>query len=154
MMAIDVEVPELDVGEREFLPTIKKIVSNYVPETRVTVPMKTVIILSDEVPVYQRLRQLAPREKVAVDRQVEEWLSEGIIRHSCSDYASPVVLVAKKDGTLRLCIDYRALNKKLYVTVIRCRSLTSRLISCAMLLYFRRWIYGMVFFTYRWMRTV
>lgn len=113
MMAIDVEVPELDVGERKFLPTIKKIVSNYVPESRVTVPMKTVIILSDEVPVYQRPRRLAPREKVAVDRQVEEWLSEGIIRHSCSDYASPVVLVAKKDGTLRLCIDYRALNKKI-----------------------------------------
>lgn len=113
MMAIDVEMPELDVGEREFLPTIKKIVSNYVPESRVTVPMKTVIILSDEVPVYQRPRRLAPSEKVAVDRQVEEWLSEGIIRHSCSDYVSPVVLVAKKDGTLRLCIDYRALNKKI-----------------------------------------
>jgi len=71
MMGIDVEVPELDVGEREFLPTIKKIVSNYVPESRATVPMKTVIILSDEIPVYQRPRRLAPREKVAVDRQVE-----------------------------------------------------------------------------------
>lgn len=113
MMAIDVGVTELDVGEREFLPTIRKMVRNYVPESRVTVPMKTVIILSDEVPVYQRPRRLAPREKVAVDRQVEEWLSEGIIRHSCSDYASPVVLVAKKDGTLRFCIDYRALNKKI-----------------------------------------
>lgn len=72
MMNIDVGVPELDVGEREFLPTIQKIVSNYVPVSRVTVPMKTVIILSDEVPVYQRPRRLAPREKVAVDRQVEE----------------------------------------------------------------------------------
>jgi hypothetical protein len=75
--------------------------------------MKTVIVLSDEVPVYQRLRRLAPREKAAVDQQVEEWLREGIIQHNYSDYASPVVLVNKKNETLRLCIDYRALNKKI-----------------------------------------
>jgi hypothetical protein len=75
--------------------------------------MKTVIFLSDEVPVYQRARRLAPREKAAVDQQFEEWLREGIIQHSCSNYASLVVLVIKKKGTLRLCIDYRTLNKKI-----------------------------------------
>lgn len=68
--------------------------------------MKTVIVL------FQRPRRLAPREKIAVDRQIQEWLTEGIIRPSCSEYASPVVLVKKKDDTLRLCIDFRELNKK------------------------------------------
>jgi len=74
--------------------------------------MKTVI-LKDEVPVFQRPRRLAPLEKIAVDKQIREWLAEGIIRPSCSEYASPVVLVKKKDDTLRLCIDYRELNKKI-----------------------------------------
>lgn len=113
MMTIDVGELGLEVGERAYLPVIHEMVRNYKPGNRETVPMKTVIILSDEIPVYQRPRQLAPREKAAVDQQIDEWLQEGIIRPSCSDYASPVVLVTKKDGILRLCIDYRALNKKI-----------------------------------------
>ncbi|KAF0736105.1 Transposon Ty3-G Gag-Pol polyprotein [Aphis craccivora] len=75
--------------------------------------MKTVIVLMDVVSVYQRPRRLAPREKMAMDQQIQEWLAEDIIRPSCSEYASPVLLVKKKDETLRLCIDYRELNKKI-----------------------------------------
>lgn len=35
-----------------------------------------------------------------------------VIRESCSSYASPIVLVRKKDGSLRLCVDYPQLNHK------------------------------------------
>jgi len=46
---------------------------------------------------------------------LDEYLSEGIIRPSESEYASPIVLVKKKSGDLRLCVDYRKLNKTMVI---------------------------------------
>jgi hypothetical protein len=50
--------------------------------------------------------------KDEIEKEIKEFLTMGHIRPTRSTFASSVVLVLKKDGTLRMCIDYKALNKK------------------------------------------
>ena len=61
-------------------------------------------------PIRQRPRRAAPWKQAEIDRQVNNLLTEGKVQESNSPWASPVVLVTKKDGSQRLCVDYRQLN--------------------------------------------
>ena len=70
------------------------------------------IPLLDDTPVRQRYRRIPPSEYEAVKSHIHQLLDTQVIRESSSPYASPIVLVKKKDGSLRLCVDYRQLNKK------------------------------------------
>ncbi|KAL1263544.1 hypothetical protein QQF64_006283 [Cirrhinus molitorella] len=70
------------------------------------------IPLTDDVPVRQRYRRLPPSEYDVVKTHINLLLEAQVIRESCSPYASPIVLVKKKDGSLRMCVDYRQLNSK------------------------------------------
>ena len=68
-------------------------------------------LLEGENPVNQRPYRYALYQKNEIDKMVQEMLKSGTIQPSCSPYASPVVLVKKKDGSWRLCVDYRGLNE-------------------------------------------
>ncbi|KAL6463358.1 hypothetical protein MHYP_G00277490 [Metynnis hypsauchen] len=70
------------------------------------------IPLLDEVPVRQRYRRIPPSDYDSVKAHINQLLEAQVIRESCSPYASPIVLVKKKDGSLRMCVDYRQLNSK------------------------------------------
>ncbi|KAJ9512229.1 hypothetical protein QJQ45_012793 [Haematococcus lacustris] len=60
---------------------------------------------------YKRMYKLSPREEAEVKKQVAELLAKGLIEPSNSPYGAPILFVQKKDGSLRMSIDYRALNK-------------------------------------------
>lgn len=68
------------------------------------------IELSSDKPVVYKPYRLSISERSKVKQITDELLEAGIIRESRSPYASPILLVNKKDGGVRMCIDFRALN--------------------------------------------
>ena len=70
------------------------------------------IELKDYTPIKDRYRRIPPHQYEEVRKHLKEMLDIGAIRRSNSPWASPVVLVRKKDGSLRFCIDLRKLNAR------------------------------------------
>ncbi|KAL4028604.1 hypothetical protein IC575_011805 [Cucumis melo] len=63
------------------------------------------------VPISRAPYRMAPAELKELKVQLQELLDKGFIRPSVSPWGAPVLFVKKKDGSMRLCIDYRELNK-------------------------------------------
>lgn len=69
------------------------------------------IRLRCKTPIKQRYRPRNPAMQAIIDAEVEEMEKEGVIEPSTSAWSSPVVIVRKKDGTHRFCVDYQRLNQ-------------------------------------------
>lgn len=69
------------------------------------------IRLTDDTPIYQRPRRFPKPINDEIERQCQELNALDIIEPSISPWSSPVVPVRKKDGTVRMCIDYRRVNR-------------------------------------------
>ncbi|XP_040195295.1 uncharacterized protein LOC120928256 [Rana temporaria] len=70
------------------------------------------IRLEEDKPFRERVRRIPLGDLEDLREQLAELKRTGIIRESRSPYASPIVVVRKKNGSLRLCIDYRTLNRR------------------------------------------
>ena len=68
-------------------------------------------LLPGSSPVNVRPYRYPHFQKQEIDRLIRELLDAGLIQHNVSPYSSLVLLVKKKYGSWRMCIDYRALNK-------------------------------------------
>lgn len=95
--------------DKESKKEVEKMMLEYKSNKTKTTNIKLSITLKDEIPIFQS--RLPPKESDIVERQVNDWVNEGIVEPCSSEYASPVVVVKKKDESPRLCVDYRKLNK-------------------------------------------
>ncbi|GFT18382.1 retrovirus-related Pol polyprotein from transposon 17.6, partial [Nephila pilipes] len=108
------EVDLSHITDQDIKHNLKQVLDTYTPQKRKTTDVMMKIVLTDESPIHSKPRRLAANEKTFVDSQIQNWLDAGIIKESVnSPFSSPIVLVEKKNGDYRLCIDYRRLNRKI-----------------------------------------
>jgi len=119
--SIDRETVDLTNLDTELCGTDKnkliKMLENYstalvkgTPSTRVTTGEMKIRLIDPTKTVQRRPYRLSPEERDIVREKLSELLKCNIIRSSCSPFASPMLLVKKKNDTDRLCVDYRELN--------------------------------------------
>jgi hypothetical protein len=68
-------------------------------------------LIPGTTPISKRAYRVSGQELVELKKQIDELLAKGYIRPSTSPWAAPVLFVEKKDGTKRMCIDYKSLNE-------------------------------------------
>lgn len=67
---------------------------------------------NNTVPIAFKTRRLSPKEEVEVRKEIDDLIAQGLIGPSTSPWAAPIVCARRKNGKLRLAIDYRGLNSK------------------------------------------
>ncbi|GFX95818.1 retrovirus-related Pol polyprotein from transposon 297 [Trichonephila clavipes] len=97
----------------QFFPVTISVVPNSCTNYDLIIGCDLDIALADDEPIFHKPRRLPFAERDIVDAQVDEWVKNGIVEPCSSPYASQVVVVKKKDGKSRVCIDYSRLNRKL-----------------------------------------
>lgn len=83
---------------------------DHIPTRRVTTGELKIDLIDQHKTVQRRPYRLSPAEKVIVRNKIQSLLDAKVIRESSSPFASPILLVKKKDGTDRMCVDFRELN--------------------------------------------
>ena len=96
--------------KQEFSDIIVTALPKQLPKLREFLP-EVVPLEPGAQPHYRNCRRLTPQEKEVLQEYIKQALEAGVIRESDSPWASQVVFVKKPDNSIRVCIDYRHLNK-------------------------------------------
>ena len=111
---VDLSSSDLTLEQKKKLENLlleyRDVFANSIEELGRTSIMKHKIDTGDSRPIRQRPYRVSPKNKEEINNQVNNMLEQGIIRKSSSPWASPVILVAKPDGSQRMCIDLRKVN--------------------------------------------
>ena len=112
VVILDSKRRQVDV---ENIPVVREFPDVF-PEELPGIPLEREVELAIEivpgtVPISRAPYRMASTELKELKSQLQELLDKGFIRPSVSPWGSPVLFVKKKDGTLRMCIDYWQINK-------------------------------------------
>lgn len=109
---IDTDMPS--ESKPELITILKEFSNSFssgVATSRVKTGQLEIRLIDPAKTVQRRPYRLGENERQVVREKVNELLEAGVIRPSCSPFSSPVLLVKKKDGSDRMCVDYRELNE-------------------------------------------
>ncbi|GFW16498.1 hypothetical protein TNCV_2351221 [Trichonephila clavipes] len=116
VFAITDDIPKFDIGleiPKQTRNDVKALLVSYRPNKIKTTDIELSITVTDDKPIYHSPRRLPFTERDIVDKQIDEWTQNDIIEPCSSAYASQVLVVRKKDGSPRVCNDFRKLNRVL-----------------------------------------
>ncbi|XP_038062329.1 uncharacterized protein LOC119732798 [Patiria miniata] len=112
--------PDIDMGSQlsgeekhqfqQLLQRYEEVFSKHDRDLGYTDTVKHTIHTGAAAPIRQRYRSLPPSQYQEVRKHIQELLEAGVVQESVSPWASPIVVVRKRDQSIRLCIDYRRLN--------------------------------------------
>ena len=106
--------------KKDNIPEVNKILKEFADVFPTTLPEKlppkraidhTIDLVPGTEPPFRPIYKMSYMELDELKKQLTDLSKRGYIRPSMSPFGAPVLFVHKKDGTLRLCVDYRALNK-------------------------------------------
>jgi hypothetical protein len=107
----------IHIGDDKQREQLLKVLWKYGQLFDVREPSKIDIILKNAIdtsmhrPIHTPPYRKSNKDQETLGKETDKLLKNGIIEHSTSPWSSPVVLVKKKDGTTRFCVDYRRLNQ-------------------------------------------
>ncbi|GFX83442.1 retrovirus-related Pol polyprotein from transposon 297 [Trichonephila clavipes] len=116
VFAISDDILKFDIGTeipKQIRNDAEALLVCYRPNKIKTTDIELSITVTDDKPIYHSPRRLPFTERDIVDKQIDEWIQNGVIEPCSSAYASQVLVVRKKDGSPRVCIDFRKLNRVL-----------------------------------------
>ncbi|GJV80305.1 putative reverse transcriptase domain-containing protein, partial [Tanacetum coccineum] len=99
---------EIDIASGDFPEVFPDDLSGLPPSREIKFRIE---LVPGAIPVAKSPYRLAPSEMEELSGQLKELQDKGFIRPSSSPWGAPVLFVKKKDGSFRMCIDYRELNK-------------------------------------------